>query len=196
MTETSASDPLVSFAKGLWWLVLLRGILAIVFGIIALLAPGAALTAIAIVYGAYALVDGIAAIVHALQSRSSNPRWGWMLGGGIVSVLAGLAALILPGLVGALGGLVVLWTIAIWAVVSGVMALRSAGGSEGRARTWAIVAGVLSIVLGVVLAIAVIVSPGATLLSLIWTAGVWAVIFGVLLVISAFTVRGAVKAAA
>lgn len=196
MTETSASDPLVSFAKGLWWLVLLRGILAIVFGIIALLAPGAALTAIAIVYGAYALVDGIAAIVHALQSRSSNPRWGWMLGGGIVSVLAGLAALVLPGLVGALGGLVVLWTIAIWAVVSGAMALRSAGGSEGRERTWAIVAGVLSIVLGVVLAIAVIASPGATLLSLIWTAGVWAVIFGVLLVISAFTVRGAVKAAA
>ncbi|HWM33490.1 MAG TPA: DUF308 domain-containing protein [Pseudolysinimonas sp.] len=196
MTDSAVSSPLTSFAKGLWWLVLLRGVLAIVFGIIALLAPGAALTAVAIVYGAYALVDGLAAIVHALQSRGTNPRWGWMLGAGIVSVLAGLAALILPGLVGALGGLVVLWTIAIWAVVSGVMALRSAGGSAGRARTWAIVAGVLSLLFGVVLAVAILVNPGATLLSLIWTAGVWAVIFGVLLVVTAFTVRRAVATAA
>jgi uncharacterized membrane protein HdeD (DUF308 family) len=195
MTDSALPDPLVTAAKGLWWLVLLRGALAVVFGIIALLAPGAALTAVAIVYGAYALVDGIAAIVHALQARGANPRWGWLLAGGVVSVLAGLAALILPGLVGALGGLVVLWTIAIWAVASGIMALRAAGAAQGRERTGGIVAGILSIALGVGLAIAILVNPGATLLSLIWTAGVWAIIFGVLLIVTAFGVRRAVRSA-
>jgi uncharacterized membrane protein HdeD (DUF308 family) len=195
--SATTTDPLVSFAKGMWWLVLLRGILAIVFGVVALLAPGAALTAIAIVYGAYAVVDGIAAIAHAVRVRSTNPRWGWLLAGGVASVLAGLVALVLPGLVGAFGGLVVLWTIVIWAVISGVMGLRSAAGaSSGRAKTWGIVAGVLSLVFGVILAVAVIITPGATLLSLIWTAGVWAIIFGVVLVVTAIQVRaGATKAA-
>jgi uncharacterized membrane protein HdeD (DUF308 family) len=188
---TPSTDPLAALAKGLWWLLLLRGVLAIVFGIIALLAPSAALTAIAIVYGAYALVDGVAAGVHAVQSRATNPRWGWMLAGGIASVLAGLVALILPGIVGTLGGLVVLWTLVAWSIVSGIMGLRSAAGASGRARTWGLVAGVLSLVFGIALGIAIFVNPGATLLSLIWTAGIWAIIFGVLLLVAAFTMRSA-----
>jgi len=192
MTDTEVSDPILSAAKTLWWLVLLRGILAIAFGIIALIAPAAALTAIALVYGAYTLVDGVATVVHALQVRSTNPRWGWLVAIGVVSVLAGFVALILPGLVGAFGGLVVLWTIVVWAIANGVMALRSAGGEEGRARTLAVVAGIAGILLGVVLAIAILIDPEASLLSLIWTAGVWAIIFGIVLVVLAFTVRKAV----
>lgn len=73
MTDSATlPSPLASLAKGVWWLLLLRGILAVVFGVIALLAPAAALTGIAIVYGAYALVDGIAAVVHGVQLRSTN----------------------------------------------------------------------------------------------------------------------------
>ena len=194
--STTTSDPLVSFAKGVWWLVLLRGILAIVFGVIALVAPGAALTAIAIVYGAYALVDGVTTIAHAVRVRTSMPRWGWLLAGGVAGVLAGLVALILPGLVGTFGGLVVLWTIVIWSIIAGVMGLRSAAGApSGRGKTWGIVSGILSLLLGVILAIAVIVTPGATLLGLIWTVGVWAIVFGVVLVVTAFSVRSGVKAA-
>lgn len=190
MTETSPQESLAALAKGLWWLVLIRGILAIVFGVIALIAPALALTAIAIVYGAYALVDGIAGIVHGVQVRTTNPRWGWLIAGGVVSVLAGLVALVVPGLVGTFGGLVVLWTLVIWSVVSGVMGLRSAAGAEsGRGRTWGIVAGILSLAFGVILAIAIIVSPGVTLLSLVWTVGVYAIIFGLTLVITAIFVR-------
>jgi uncharacterized membrane protein HdeD (DUF308 family) len=190
MTETTPQESLAALAKGLWWLVLIRGILAIVFGVIALLAPSIALTAIAIVYGAYAVIDGTASIMHGVQVRKTHERWGWLVAGGVVSVLAGLVALVIPGLVGALGGLVVLWTLVIWAVVSGVMGLRSAAGaSSGRARTWGIVAGILSLVFGVVLAIAIVLSPGATLISLIWTIGVWAIIFGITLVITAIFVR-------
>jgi uncharacterized membrane protein HdeD (DUF308 family) len=197
MTGTTPQQSLTALAKGLWWLVLIRGILAIAFGIIALLAPSIALTAIAIVYGAYAVVDGIASIMHGVQVRTTNTRWGWLVAGGVVSVLAGLVALVVPGLVGTFGGLVVLWTLVIWSVVSGVMGLRSAAGAEsGPARTWGIVAGILSLVFGVVLAIAIILSPGATLISLIWTIGVWAIIFGLTLVITAIFVRANATTAA
>jgi uncharacterized membrane protein HdeD (DUF308 family) len=176
----------------MWWLVLIRAILAIAFGVIALIAPGAALTAVAIVFGAYALVDGITAVIHGIRARSTLPRWGWLVAEGIVTALAGLVALVLPGLAGTFGGLVVLWTIVIWAIVSGVMGLRSAAGAEsGRAKTWGIVSGILSLVFGVILAIAVIVTPGATLISLIWTVGIYAILFGITLVVTSIYVRTA-----
>jgi uncharacterized membrane protein HdeD (DUF308 family) len=176
----------------MWWLVLIRAILAIAFGVIALIAPGAALTAVAIVFGAYALVDGITAVIHGIRARSSLPRWGWLVAEGVLTALAGLAALVLPGLAGTFGGLVVLWTIVIWSIVSGVMGLRSAAGAEsGRGKTWGIIAGVLSLVFGVILAVAVLLTPGATLLGLIWTVGIYAIFFGIALVVTAIYVRSA-----
>jgi uncharacterized membrane protein HdeD (DUF308 family) len=176
----------------MWWLVLIRAILAIAFGVIALIAPGAALTAVAIVFGAYAVVDGITSVIHGIRARGSLPRWGWLIAGGVLTALAGLAALVLPGLAGTFGGLVVLWTIVIWSIVSGVMGLRSAAGAaSGRAKTWGIVAGILSLVFGVILAIAVLLTPGATLLSLIWTVGIYAILFGITLLVTAIYVRTA-----
>lgn len=191
MTATGIVDnPLASLAKGVWWLLLLRGILAVLFGIVALLAPAAALTAVAIVYGAYAVVDGIAAIVHAFQLRATNPRWGWLLASGIVTGLAGLVALILPLFAGFFGGLFVLWTIVFWTVMTGIMGLRSAAGAQaGRAKTLGIIAGVVSVVFGIVLAISLLVAPDSTVLGLIWTVGIWAIIFGVMLVAAAIMVR-------
>lgn len=197
MTDTgTATSPLASLAKGVWWMLLLRGILAIIFGVIALLAPGAALVGIAIVYGAYAVVDGIAAIVHALQLRSTNPRWGWLLASGAVTALAGLAALVLPGFAGVFGGLFVLWTIVFWTVITGIMGLRSAAGAAaGRGRTLGIVAGVVSVVFGVILAIVLWLSPEATVLGLVWSVGIWAIIFGAMVVGAAISVRAGAKTA-
>jgi uncharacterized membrane protein HdeD (DUF308 family) len=190
------TDPLESLAKGVWWWVLLRGILAIAFGIIALISPGSAFVAIAIVFGAYALVDGVIAIAHAIRVRNTLKAWGWLLFQGIVSVLAGLAALILPGLAGALGGLFVLWTIVIWNVMAGAAGIRSAAGAhDGRAKTWGIISGVLSILFGVVLAILILVTPGATLLGLVWAVGIFAVLFGIMLVVTAIQVRVAFNGA-
>lgn len=190
-------EPLATLARGVWWLVLIRGVLAIVFGVIALLAPGAALTAIAIVFGAYALVDGIAELIHGIRVRTTLPRWGWLVAGGVATAIAGLVALIVPGLVGTFGGLVVLWTIVIWSIIGGIMGIRSAAGSrDGRAKTWGIVAGVITLVFGVILAIAILVTPGATLLGLVWTVGVYAIIFGVVLIVTAIFARTQVAKAA
>ena len=197
MTDSGTlASPFTSLAKGVWWLLLLRGILAVVFGVIALLAPGAALTGVALVFGAYALVDGIAAIVHSLQLRASNPRWGWLLASGIATALAGLAALILPGFAALFGGLFVLWTIVFWTVMTGIMGLRSAAGAaSGRAKTMGIIAGVVSIVFGIVLAISLWAAPGSTVIGLIWTVGIWAIVFGAMLVIAAIMSRRTVASA-
>ncbi|MCU1422919.1 MAG: hypothetical protein JWN36_2570 [Microbacteriaceae bacterium] len=195
MTDSGKlADPLLSLAKGIWWWVLIRGILAVAFGIIALIAPAAALTAIAIVFGAYALVDGVIAISHAIRVRNSFKAWGWLLLQGILSALAGLAALILPGIVGAFGGLVVLWTIVIWNIMQGIATIRSAAGaSDGGAKTWGIVAGVFSVIFGIALGILILLTPGVTLLGLVWTVGIFAVIFGVMLVVTAIQVHSGVR---
>jgi uncharacterized membrane protein HdeD (DUF308 family) len=195
MTDELRTE-LTSIAKGIWWLVLLRGIFAIIFGIIAIVAPAAALTGIAIVVGIYLLVDGITEIVHAVQTRRSDRRWGWLLFQGIVSVLGGLAAIILPGVAGLVGGLVVLWTIVIYSLMHGILGIATAAGvGEAPGRGWAIVAGVVAIVFAVLLAIVILVNPGASVLSLIWVAGIYAIIFGIMLVVAAVKVRRHIRSA-
>jgi len=195
MTDELRTE-LTSIAKGIWWLVLLRGIFAIIFGIIAIVAPAAALTGIAIVVGIYLLVDGITEIVHAVQTRRSDRRWGWLLFQGIVSMLGGLAAIILPGVAGLVGGLVVLWTIVIYSLMHGILGIASAAGvGEAPGRGWAIVAGVVAIVFAVLLAIVILVNPGASVLSLIWVAGIYAIIFGIMLVVAAVKVRRHIRSA-
>ncbi len=172
--------------------MLLRGILAVVFGIIALLAPVAALTGIAIVYGAYTFVDGAFTIVHAVRERKRLKAWGWLLFQGIVAVIAGLLIMFLPLVAGFFGGLVVLWTVVIWNVIHGVAGLRSAAGAEdSKSKTWGIVAGIASILLAVVLAVLILVAPGSTLFGLIWVVGIWAIIFGVMLIVMAIQARTA-----
>lgn len=196
MTDSLTSE-LQSFAKGYWWLVLIRGIIAIAFGIIALLAPVAAITGIVIVYGAFTLVDGIFTIVQAIRERSHLQSWGWLLFQGIVALLAGILILVLPALAAFFGGLFLLWAVVIWNIVHGVAGLRSAAGADNaKAKGWGIFAGVASILLGVLLGILTLVTPGATLLGLVWAIGIWAIIYGIMLIVLALQVRSAGKAGA
>ena len=186
VTPVSLSE----LGRGVWWWVLIRGVIAVVFGVITLASPVSAILALAVVFGAYALVDGVFAAVHAVRVRRSFPKWGWLLVQGIVSVLAGLAALILPGLVGLLGALVLLWTIVIYTVMHGVSGIYSAAGAaQGSAKAWGVVAGVLSIVFGLILGILLLVTPGAAILGFVWLVGVYAIAFGVMLAVTAILVR-------
>lgn len=187
------SEPLAELSIGQWWWVLIRGILAVAFGVIALFSPGAALWAIAIVFGAYAIVDGITEIAHAVHVRKTLKRWGWLLFAGIVSVLAGIAALVLPGLAAAFGALFLIWTIVFYNVMHGATVIGSASGAEAKGRGWAIFAGVASIAFGVILAILTFVTPGAAILGLIFAVGIYAIVFGVMLAVAAITARASGK---
>jgi uncharacterized membrane protein HdeD (DUF308 family) len=183
------ANSFVTMLRALWWVVLLRGVLAIVFGILALVAPAAALTGIAVVYGVYALLDGISVITYAVEARSRETAWGWLLVQGVISVLAGLTVLVFPAFAGTVGGLIVLWTIVFYALMHGIAGVRSVWGHTAGGRLLRILGESLTIVLGVLLAILVFVVPDATVLSLVWVVGIYAIIFGVLLVATALQVR-------
>jgi uncharacterized membrane protein HdeD (DUF308 family) len=170
---------------GHWWALALRGAIAILFGLAALLRPGIALEALILLFGAYALVDGVFAIVGVFGgTRGGTPRW-LLFVEGIAGILVGLIAFVLPQLT----ALLLLYLIAAWAIITGIseiaMAIRLRQQITGE---WAlIIGGAFSVLFGVIL---VVVSPFAGLLSLIWLIGVYALAFGILMLITAFQVRG------
>jgi uncharacterized membrane protein HdeD (DUF308 family) len=170
---------------GHWWALAIRGGIAIIFGLAALLRPGIALEALILLFGAYALVDGVFAIVGVFGgTRGGTPRWLLIIEG-IAGILAGLIAFVLPGLTAVL----LLYLIAAWAVITGISEIATAIRLRQEIRgEWAlIVGGALSVLFGVILAV---IGPVAGLLSLIWLIGIYALMFGVLMLITAFQVRG------
>jgi uncharacterized membrane protein HdeD (DUF308 family) len=170
---------------GHWWALAIRGGIAIIFGLAALLRPDIALEALILLFGAYALVDGVFAIVGVFGgTRGGTPRW-LLLIEGIAGILAGIIAFVLPGLT----AVVLLFLIAAWAIITGVFEIATAIRLRQEITgEWAlIIGGALSVLFGVILAV---IGPVAGLVSLIWLIGVYAVAFGILMLITAFQVRG------
>jgi uncharacterized membrane protein HdeD (DUF308 family) len=181
MRNAERSSMLSSLAES-WWALALRGVAAVLFGILAVLLPGVAVLALVFAFGAYALADGMLALVAGI--RGSGRRWV-LLVEGLVGIVAGLLALVLPGVTIE----VLLYLIAAWAVIIGVLEIPAAiwlrREMEGE---WTLVlGGILSVIVGVGLA----VLPRLILLSMVWVVGVYALIFGVALIAAAFRVRGA-----
>jgi uncharacterized membrane protein HdeD (DUF308 family) len=167
-----------------WWVLAVRGVAAIVFGIIALAWPGATLAALVLVFGAYALVDGIFSLVAAFRAGSGNDRfWGFVLAG-IAGVVVGLIAFASP----ATTALAFLYLLAGWALVTGVFeivaAVRLRKEIEGE---WMLgLSGALSVLWGILLA----AWPGAGLAAIVWLIGVYAIIAGIVLIALSFRLRG------
>jgi uncharacterized membrane protein HdeD (DUF308 family) len=105
-----------------WWVVLLRGIVSILFGIVAFLWPGVTLLAIVFMYGAFALADGIAALTLGLSGRKEGESWWPMLLVGIAGIVAGLFAFIWPGIT----AFVLLALVASWSIVRGIFEIAAA----------------------------------------------------------------------
>jgi len=165
-----------------WWVWLLRGIAAIVFGIIAFVSPAATLLALVIVFGIYAIFDGVLAVVTAFQIREVAKHWWVVLLEGLAGILFGIIALVYPLITA--GALLLL--IAFWAVVTGIMEIIAAIRLRREiTNEWSLIlTGIFSVILGVML----FVFPGAGL-ALVWTIGLYAVFFGVLMIIFGFEVR-------
>lgn len=184
MTDTGVRET----ARTIWWMVLVRGVLAILFGVIVLATPGAALLALVAVYAAYAIVDGVVAIVAGLRHRRAETHWVWHVVQGVVSVAAGVIAVVWPGIT----VLAILLLVGIWSIVGGVSEIAEAFTMRRAGSTtwgWMLAAGVLSALFGVVL----VVQPGAALVTLLWLLGVWAIAFGIVLLVWAFRLRRAVR---
>ena len=164
-----------------WWVIGLRGLAAILFGVLAFVWPGMTLAVLVLLFGAYALVDGVLTLIAAFRGGMQHRIV--MVVEGVVSVLAGLAAFVWPGLT----ALVLLYIIAFWAIVTGVLEIvaairvrRAISNELGL-----VIGGVLSVVFGVVLLIA----PGAGALAVIFLIGAYAVVFGIALLGLAWRLR-------
>lgn len=165
-----------------WWAILIRGIAAVVFGVIAFLLPVQAVVVLALLFGAYLLVDGVFAIIAAIAAAARHTRWGLLLAEGVIDILVGLLALAAPGAV--IVG--VLWVMAAWAVVTGALMLVAAFRVPAGHGNWLLgLGGVVSVVWGVLLWLWPFV--GAIVLTL-WL-GAYAVIFGVALIAFALKLR-------
>ena len=169
-----------------WWLFLLRGIAAIIFGILAFFWPGITLLSLTLVWGVYALADGIFALWAAITGRGGDmaPRW-WLAIIGIAGVLSGLIAFFFPGMT----ALVLLIFIASWAIVIGVLQIWGAIQLRKELQgEWLLVLnGLLSIVFGAL----VMAWPGAGALAVVWIIGWYAILAGCLSIGLAFRLKNA-----
>jgi uncharacterized membrane protein HdeD (DUF308 family) len=165
-----------------WWLTLLRGVCAVIFGVLAFVWPGITLVTLVLLYGAFALVDGVLSLAAAIMGGAPAPRW-WLALVGLLGIAAGLVALFLPGMT----ALVLLYVIAFWAIAIGVMEIVGAIRlrKEIHNEWWLVAAGLISVLFGLFL----IVQPGAGALALIFTIGIFAVIEGIVLIAFALRLR-------
>ena len=162
-----------------WWAVGLRGILAIIFGLICLLTPGIAVGAFVIVFAAYMFVDGVFAIISGIRAARSGESWGLLILEGVVDLGAGVVAILWP----AITLVALVWIVAIWAILSGALMLAAAFSLNlDYGRWWLALGGIASIIFGILLIIEPLI--GAVVLTL-WI-GAYAVVFGVLLLVLGF----------
>jgi uncharacterized membrane protein HdeD (DUF308 family) len=171
----------IETARQYWLLILFRGIIALLFGLMALISVEFTLLFLVYLFGAYILIDGILAIIVSLQERKSTRAWLVVFLIGIVGIVIGVLSFIHPGNV----ALVIFYLVAAWLIIAGffgvISALLRASGTE-----WlSIVGGVLSIIIGIVF----FLHPTSSILSIVWLLGLFALIYGISQIIKAFQVK-------
>jgi len=182
LAGTARLDAMSAALARNWWLVALRGVIAILFGIVAFAAPAAFVLSLVLLFAGYTLVDGIFAIVGAVRAAQRHERWGFLLVEGIVDIVVAVAAVLVPG--AAVWAFVLL--LAAWALVTGALMIAAAFRLHLHyGRWWLGLGGLVSILFG----IALILEPGMSALVLTWWIGAYTFAFGVLLLILAFTLR-------
>ena len=166
-----------------WWVFLLRGIFAVILGIVAFARPMTTLWALVVIWGAYAVAEGVMALWAGIADDGRAQRRWFLVVAGLAGVLAGIGAWLWPGLT----AMVLLGIIAGWSIIRGIfemaaaIALRKVIDNEWLLLT----AGALSVIFGLVL----IARPGVGLVALVWMIGVYALVSGVILVMLAFRLR-------
>src|SRR3954447_18487187 len=168
-----------------WWVLAVRGALAVLFGLLALIWPGITVLALVLLFGAYALVDGVMGLYTALfdRGRPGGRGGGWLVLEGVAGVLAAIGAVVWPGIT----ALVLLYLIAAGALVTGVAeivaAIRLRREIQGEGLM--ILRGALSILFGLL----AFLFPGAGALAVVWLVAAYAIAFGVVMLILAFRLR-------
>jgi len=179
----TVEQQLAAILSRTWWVLLLRGLAALAFGVLAWSRPGITLAVLVLFFGAYALTDGILGVCIAVAGRKDHEHWWVLLLRGLLGIGVGIITFTSPGIT----AVVLLLYIAIWAIATGVLEIVAAIRlrKEIRGESLLIPGGLLSVVCGAFL----MAQPAAGALALMWLIATYAVVMGVILVILAFKAR-------
>ena len=180
-----ASRPLLEGLAKNWWLILARGICAIIFGVLAFIWPEITLLTLVVLYGLFALADGVLSLLAAITSDKGDtpaPRW-WLAIVGLLGIAAGVVTLLWPGMT----AVVLLVFIALWSIATGAMEIVGAIKLRKEiSDEWLLIAaGTLAVLFG----LALLAWPAAGALGLILVIGSFAIVYGALLISFAMRLR-------
>jgi uncharacterized membrane protein HdeD (DUF308 family) len=180
---TLAPRPMLHALAKNWWLLLLRGIASIVFGVLAFAWPGLTLVTLVLFYGAFALVDGVIALVAAFSGGAKPlPTW-WLVIVGLLGIAAGIVTFVMPGIT----ALLLIIFIGAWALVHGIFEIIGAIQLRKEIdNEWMLIfSGVVSVLFGLI----VLIAPGAGALGLVWVIAAYSIVFGISFVALAFRLK-------
>jgi uncharacterized membrane protein HdeD (DUF308 family) len=183
MSARTKAATMSMFDQKHWWQILIRGLIALIFGIMVLAWPGLSLLIFAIIFGAFVFVDGIFTLVAAIKYKAGAGSRTWLYIRGIAGIIVGLITFFWP----AITALALVILIGAWALVTGVMELVFAfKANQDTALRWMFaISGILSLILGIL----ILAQPLAGMLIVIWIIGAYAVLAGILLIITGFRLR-------
>ncbi len=166
-----------------WWAWVLRGLVAVIFGLIAFFIPGATLFALTILFGAYALIDGIVSLAAAIRSARRGEHWWALLFEGIAGLCAAAATALWP----LLTLIVLVYIVGAWAFITGIFEIVAAFRLRRFIRgEWLLaLTGVFSIVFGIL----ILAAPITGAIVLAWWIGAYVFIFGLMLIGLGFRLR-------
>lgn len=165
-----------------WWALTLRGVVAIIVGVLAFVMPGITVAALALLIAVYFVVDGVLAIIAAIRAARARKRWWPLVLEGIAGIGVGVIEFFWPGLT----VLALVYFVAIWAIITGVLGGLGGAYVDGAPRWLLVLSGVLSVLLGLVM----ISQPLLGLLAVAWWFGAYALLFGITLVVLGLRLRG------
>jgi uncharacterized membrane protein HdeD (DUF308 family) len=167
-----------------WWALALRGLFAVLFGLIAFLMPGVTLAVLVLLFGAYALIDGVLAIIAGLRAAQRHERWWPFAIEGLASLAAGVITFIMPTAT----AFALLFLVGFWAMFTGILRIVAAVRlrKEIQGEWLLILNGILSVLFGALL----VALPILGLVTLVWVIGAYTLVRGVVLIALAFRLRG------
>lgn len=193
ITDSSADVPtktLCSLTEN-WWIIALRGVLALIFAALAFWMPQSALLAMTLVFGAFSLVNGAFNLVAAVRHIQKKERWGWLLFSGIVGILTGVVVLVAPWVATMVMASFLWASVGFWAIFTGVLEISAAVRlrQEIKGEIWLAFSGLLSIVLGAIVLWIFFSRPVESLLAAGWLLGFYAAVYGVTLLFLSWRLR-------
>ena len=172
--EDPAEQNIAQLLAQNWWAFAIRGVLGIIFGLIAILQPDVTMLSLVLVFSAYAFVDGSFAIIASVRAARRHERWGFLVLEGIVNIIAAALAFLWP----AITVVSFVFLVATWAILSGGLMLSAAMRLSGdHGRWWLVLGGLASVIYGALL----IFAPFVGALVLTWWLGAYAIVFGLAL---------------